>query len=171
MQSCAISEESYCAPWDLKTQEEKLKLLNEQHQISSLTDTLPHHNQLSFNPNNINTTFHRTYSARTPSKSQASTPRVPSPSVLSSLSPRGNNKNSVIKNFDPTFKRISSCFNSHTIRSGTATSRSFLFASIPSQKLNPTVANDVTQSMSYEVYILRIKKRLSIFLLDKFTSL
>ncbi len=159
MQSCAISEESYCAPWDLKTQEEKLKLLNEQHQISSLTDTLPHHNQLS---------FHRTYSARTPSKSQASTPRVPSPSVLSSLSPRGNNKNSVIKNFDPTFRRISSCFNSHTIRSGTATSRSFLFASIPSQKLNPTVAKDVTQSMSYEVYILRIKKRsqhsLSIFL-------
>lgn len=30
LQSCLITEESYCAPWDLKIQEEKFKQLNNQ---------------------------------------------------------------------------------------------------------------------------------------------
>lgn len=32
VQSCFISEESYCAPWDLKIQEEKFKRLNDLRQ-------------------------------------------------------------------------------------------------------------------------------------------
>lgn len=32
VQSCLISEQSYCAPWDLKIQEEKFKRLNELQQ-------------------------------------------------------------------------------------------------------------------------------------------
>lgn len=149
IQSCLTSEESYCAPWDLKTQEEKLKLLNEQHQLSSLTDTLLHSsNQSSLNHKS---TFHRTYSARTSSKIKqtSTTHRVPSPSHQCSTN----------KIFDPPFKRISSCFNSHSIRSSTAISRSFLFASTPS-----TVAKNDTQSMSYEVCSLYSKKNHYLFL-------
>ncbi|CAF3700063.1 unnamed protein product [Rotaria sordida] len=175
-----VSEESYCSPWDLKTQEEKFKLLSEQRSISSsntitaLTDALLHpsntnNRSTSFsssnnnnNNNNNNNPFHRTRSARTTSSTKKSlTLREPSPPLLPPLPPGGlipppttanvtcqcgsnnntrnrslnnnnnnnNNNNSMNECLDPSLKKISYCLNAHAIRSGTDTSRSFVFAS------------------------------------------
>jgi hypothetical protein len=77
-QSSIISEECYCAPWDLKIQEEKFKFLNKQHQIP-----------LSFNNSNIKKPFHRTYSARKSSTKKSSTHRELSPPVLPPFPPGG----------------------------------------------------------------------------------
>lgn len=37
VQSCLIAEESYCAPWDLKIQEERFQRLKEQHPFTRRT--------------------------------------------------------------------------------------------------------------------------------------
>jgi len=181
-QSHGVSDESYCSPWDLKTQEEKLKLLSEQRSTSSsntitaLTDALLHPSNtnnrstsLSSNNNN-NNVFHRTRSARTTSSTKKSfTLREPSPPLLPPLPPGGlvppaqipqttnitchcgggtnsnnntrnrsfsnnntntnnNNNNSNTESLDPSLKKISYCLNAHAVRSGTDTSRSFVFA-------------------------------------------
>lgn len=78
------SEESYCAPWDLKIQEQKLKVLNEQHQIPSSNKnnrSIP----LSFN----NKSFHRTQSARKSTTKKSFTHRELSPPVLPPFPPGG----------------------------------------------------------------------------------
>jgi hypothetical protein len=167
-----VSEESYCSPWDLKTQEEKLKLLSEQRSTSSsntittLTDALLHpsntnNRSTSFSSNNNNNPFQRTRSARTTSSTKKSfTLREPSPPLLPPLPPGGlipapstnvpchcgsggsnnntrnrsfnnnhnNNNNSINESLDPSLKKISYCLNAHAVRSGTDTSRSFVFA-------------------------------------------
>jgi hypothetical protein len=66
-----ITEESYCSPWDLKIQEERFKLLNEQQQrsLSSINQK----------------TFQRTHSARTSSRKKSFTSRKQSPPVLPPL--------------------------------------------------------------------------------------
>ena len=178
-----VSEESYCSPWDLKTQEEKLKLLSEQRSTSSsntittLTDALLHpsntnNRSTSLSSTNNNNPFHRTRSARTTSSTKkAFTLREPSPPLLPPLPPGGlipvpppptitniachcgssgsnnntrnrsfsnnintNNNNSNNESLDPSLKKISYCLNAHAVRSGTDTSRSFVFA--PSSPLN-----------------------------------
>jgi hypothetical protein len=169
-----VSEESYCSPWDLKTQEEKLKLLSEQRSTSSsntittLTDALLHpsntnNRSTSLSSTNNNNPFHRTRSARTTSSTKkAFTLREPSPPLLPPLPPGGlipvpptttniachcgsgsnnntrnrsfsnnintNNNNSNNESLDPSLKKISYCLNAHAVRSGTDTSRSFVFA-------------------------------------------
>jgi hypothetical protein len=114
--SSVISEECYCAPWDLKIQEEKLKLINEQHQIS-----LP--NLLFHSSNNTNQSIsqpsHRTYLAHKSSKKKSFTHRELSPPVLPPFPPGG---------------LISSCqctetLDPPTIHSDVDTSHSFLFVS------------------------------------------
>ncbi|CAF1051549.1 unnamed protein product [Adineta steineri] len=174
MQSCSMTEESYCAPWDLQIQEEKLKFLNQQHQRSSLSasttlsDTLFHPSHINYQTsiNHTNTPFHRTYSVRTPTKKQLFTSCVSSTSVLPSSLSRGinvshqndtvNNK-SIMKNIDPTLKKISNCLSSHTIRAGTTTSRSFLFTSTSPKKINTSVDQHVSQPMSFGTALLRFK--------------
>jgi len=88
-QSCIISEECYCAPWDLKIQEEKLKFLNEQHQIPLLSNKNTQSIPLSFNHSHIKKPFHRTYSARKLSTKKSSTHRELSPPVLPPFPPGG----------------------------------------------------------------------------------
>jgi hypothetical protein len=157
-----VSEESYCAPWDLKTQEEKLKLLSEQrttpsNTITSLTDALLHPsdtNRRSISSSSINNNpFHRTRSARTTSFCKKPvTICEPSPPLLPPLPPGGlippspNNipcqcgsnsstrtrtvhNQSASEILDPSLKKISYCLNAHAVRSGTDTSRSFVFSS------------------------------------------
>jgi hypothetical protein len=180
-QTHGVSEESYCSPWDLKSQEEKFKLLSEQRSISSsntitaLTDALLHPSNTtnrstslsSSNINNNNNPFQRTRSARTTSSTKKSfTLREPSPPLLPPLPPGGliptitpipcqcgsnnntrnrslnnnNNNNSITESLDPSFKKISYCLNAHAVRSGTDTSRSFVFASSsPSNERSPRV--------------------------------
>jgi len=87
-QSSIISEECYCAPWDLKIQEEKFKFLNEQHQIS-LSNKKNQSIPLSFNHSNIKKPFHRTYSARKSSTKKSSSHRELSPPVLPPFPPGG----------------------------------------------------------------------------------
>ncbi len=168
-QTHVVSEESYCSPWDLKSQEEKLKLLSEQRSTSSsntitaLTDALLHPSNttnrsisLSSSINTNNNPFHRTRSARTTSSTKKSfILREPSPPLLPPLPPGGlippstnvtcqcgsnnntrnrsfnnnNNNNSINESLDPSLKKISYCLNAHAVRSGTDTSRSFVFAS------------------------------------------
>ena len=187
-QSHVVSDESYCSPWDLKSQEEKFKLLSEKRStstsntITALTDALPHpsntnhrttslsssstssssNNNNNNNNNNSNNPFQRTRSARTSSSTKKSfTLCEPSPPILPPLPPGGliplstnitcqcgstsanntrnrsfnntnnnnNNNNSNIESLDPSLKKISYCLNAHTVRSGTDTSRSFVFAS------------------------------------------
>ncbi|CAF3437467.1 unnamed protein product [Rotaria socialis] len=169
-----VPEESYCSPWDLKTQEEKLKLLSQQRSVSSsntittLTDALLHPSNTnnrstsssssSFNVNNNNNNnnpFHRTRSARTTSSTKKSlTISEPTPPLLPPLPPGGlipptpnltcqcgsnnNTRNRSLNNtinnhplnetLDPSLKKISYCLNAHVVRSGTDTSRSFVFA-------------------------------------------
>jgi hypothetical protein len=158
-----VSEESYCAPWDLKTQEEKLKLLSEKkptslssssNTITALTDALLHpSNRSTSSSSNNNNPFHRTRSARTTSSTKKSLIlREPSPPLLPPLPPGGlipsstaitcqcgsnnntrnrpvNNNTSVNETLDPSLKKISYCLNAHIVRSGTDTSRSFVFSS------------------------------------------
>ncbi|CAF2388351.1 unnamed protein product [Rotaria sp. Silwood2] len=157
-QSCGISEESYCAPWDLKIQEEKLKLLNEQRQISSsntntsLIDNLLHSSNInnqstssSFSRNHTNRSFHQTCSVHTSSSTtttkkslvhlELTPPELPPlppggliPSCQCGISNNIRNKNSIIENLDLSFEKTSNCLIPHAICSGTDTSRSFLFA-------------------------------------------
>lgn len=191
-QTHGVSEESYCSPWDLKSQEEKLKLLSEQRSTSSssstsntitaLTDALLHpsntsnrstsHSSFNHTPN----PFQRTRSARTTSSTKKSfTLREPSPPLLPPLPPGGlippptslpsstalacqctgnsanntrnrslnnnnSNNNSANESLDPSLKKISNCLNAHVVRSGTDTSRSFVFASSsPSNERSPRV--------------------------------
>ena len=68
---CIISEESYCAPWDLKIQEEKFKILNEKH--LSNTQLYP-----LFNFHKVK---NRTYSVPKLSVKKTSTHRELSPPV------------------------------------------------------------------------------------------
>ncbi len=108
MQSSSISEESYCTPWNLKIQEEKFKLLNEQqqHQITSSYNRKP---------------FHRTYSVRASSRKKSFTPREQSPPVLPPFPPGG---------FTPSCLCITNNNTDlQTTHSSTNTSRDFLFAS------------------------------------------
>jgi hypothetical protein len=163
-QTHVVSEESYCSPWDLKSQEEKLKLLSEKRSISSsntitaLTDALLHPSNTAnrtISLSSSNNPFHRTRSARTTSSTKKSfTLREPSPPLLPPLPPGGlippstnvtcqcgsnnntrtrslnnNNNNSINESLDPSLKKISYCLNPHVARSGTDTSRSFVFAS------------------------------------------
>jgi hypothetical protein len=128
-QSCAISEECYCAPWDLKTEEEKFKLLNEQHQIS-----------LSFNHININKPFHRTYSARRSSTKKSFIHRDLSPPVLPRFPPGG-----LIPSYQGVTNNNTEKFDPSTVRSDTGTSHRFSFAS----KSPPD-----TQPRSFEVCVL-----------------
>ncbi|CAF4779256.1 unnamed protein product, partial [Rotaria socialis] len=168
-----VPEESYCSPWDLKTQEEKLKLLSQQRSVSSsntittLTDALLHpsntnnrstsssSSSFNVNNNNNNNPFHRTRSARTTSSTKKSlTISEPTPPLLPPLPPGGlipptpnltcqcgsnnNTRNRSLNNtinnhplnetLDPSLKKISYCLNAHVVRSGTDTSRSFVFA-------------------------------------------
>lgn len=178
-----LPEESYCAPWDLKSQEEKLKILSEQRSAPALStsnssrttladallhpsDTNPRSSSSSINQS----AFHRTRSARTTSFNKKSfTVREPSPPLLPPLPPGGlippaaisiittptppttttaNNSitcqcgsNSITRTrtipnsshnelVDPSsLKKISYCLNAHVVRSGTDTSRSFVFTS------------------------------------------
>ncbi|CAF4766425.1 unnamed protein product [Rotaria sp. Silwood1] len=113
----------------------------------------------SSSSSNNNNAFHRTRSARTTSSTKISlTLREPSPPLLPPLPPGGlipppstttnvtcqcgsnnntrnrslnnnNNNNSINESLDPSLKKISYCLNAHAIRSGTDTSRSFVFAS------------------------------------------
>ena len=155
-----MSEESYCAPWDLKSQEEKLKLLSEQRSapassnpIPTLTDALLHPSDRSCS-SSTNSAFHRTRSARTTSFTKKSfvVPET-SPPLLPPLPPGGLippntpvitchcGSNSITRtrtipttsNNDPldssSLKKISYCLNAHVVRSGTDTSRSFVFSS------------------------------------------
>jgi hypothetical protein len=121
-QSCVISEESYCTPWDLKIQTEKLKLLNEQHQISLSNKN----NQLisvPFNHSNINKPLHRTYSVRKSSTKKSFIHRKLSPPALPPFPPGG---------------LIPSCqcsANNKLDRSDIDTSRSVLFASTDTQSI------------------------------------
>lgn len=169
-----VAEESYCSPWDLKSQEEKFKLLSEQRPtpsssnttssstITALTDALLHPsstNHRSTSSSSMSTPFQRTRSARTTSfnkKSfviQESTPPVVPPLPpgglvpplpLTSTANHGScqcGSNSSTRNrtsvpnpsageiFDPSLKKISYCLNAHAVRSGTDTSRSFVFSS------------------------------------------
>ena len=182
-QSYGTSEESYCSPWDLKSQEEKFKLLNEQCQTSSLSDALLHpsntNNQstsLSLNHSNINKVFHRTCSVRASSSSpkKMMTLRELSPPVLPPLPPGGLipscpcNTNStprtdslIMENLDQSLKKISNCFNPHTIRLSTDKSRSSLFTSTSlSNKSTHGIDTENTQSMSFEVcFLLRIYQK------------
>jgi hypothetical protein len=199
-QTHGVSEESYCSPWDLKSQEEKFKLLSEQRStstsntITTLTDALLHpsnaaNRSTSLSSSNINhNPFQRTRSARTTSSTKKSfTLREPSPPVLPPLPPGGllpppsssssastnitcqcgsgnsnnntrnrslnnnNNNNSINEGTDPSLKKISYCLNAHAVRSGTDTSRSFVFASSPpsnerSQRVNTAPAKvDLSQ--------------------------
>jgi hypothetical protein len=73
MQSSIISEEAYCTPWDLKIQEEKFKLFNEQQITSSY----------------IRKPFHRAYSVRASSRKKSFVPRERSPPVPPPLPPGG----------------------------------------------------------------------------------
>lgn len=176
----SVSEESYCSPWDLKSQEEKFKLLSEQRSISSTSNTITALTDALLHPSNtsnrstshsasnlIQSPFQRTRSARTTSSTKKSfTLREPSPPLLPPLPPGGlipppplpaaqpsttsvpcqcggnsnnntrnrslnnnNNNNSINESADPSFKKISYCLNAHAVRSGTDTSRSFVFAS------------------------------------------
>jgi hypothetical protein len=166
MQSFVVSEESYCSPWDLKIQEEKFKLLNEQHQISSLSDAPLH----PPNTNNqyTNKAFQRTCSVRTPSSfKKFITPREVSPPVLpplplGGLIPSCQCNPTRIENLDP-----------HKTRSGTDTSRSFLFTSTsPSNKSTPAIDTNNTQSMSFDVCFFseKISNNSRPFSSDSFTS-
>jgi len=203
-QTHGVSEESYCSPWDLKSQEEKFKLLSEQRSTSSsntitaLTDALLHpsnaaNRSTSLSSSNINhNPFQRTRSARTTSSTKKSfTLRETSPPVLPPLPPGGlipqppppsssssastnvtcqcvggssnnntrnrslnnNNNNSINESLDPSLKKISYCLNAHAVRSGTDTSRSFVFASSPpsnerSQRVNTAPAKvDLSQTI------------------------
>ena len=183
-QSHTVSDESYCSPWDLKSQEEKFKLLSEQRSTSSsntitaLTDALLHPSNTSNRTTSLSSAsssshhnsnpFQRTRSARTSSSSKKSfTLREPSPPSLPPLPPGGliplstnvtcpcasgsnstnstrnrsfnansnnnnnnnNTVNPVTESLDPSLKKISYCLNAHVVRSGTDTSRSFVFAS------------------------------------------
>lgn len=175
-QSHGVPEESYCSPWDLKSQEEKFKLLSEQRSISSTSNTITALTDALLHPSNtsnrstshsasnlIQSPFQRTRSARTTSSTKKSfTLREPSPPLLPPLPPGGliqpptpsstnpvtcqcggnsnnntrnrslnnnNNNNSINESADPSLKKISYCLNAHVVRSGTDTSRSFVFAS------------------------------------------
>ena len=175
----SVPEESYCSPWDLKSQEEKFKLLSEQRSISSTSNTITALTDALLHPSNtsnrstshsasnlIQSPFQRTRSARTTSSTKKSfTLREPSPPLLPPLPPGGlippptpplqpstnsvpcqcggnsnnntrnrslnnnNNNNSINEIVDPSLKKISYCLNAHSGRSGTDTSRSFVFAS------------------------------------------
>lgn len=193
-QTHGVSEESYCSPWDLKSQEEKFKLLSEQQRstsstsntITALTDALLHpsntSNRLTSHSsfNHTSNPFQRTRSARTTSSTKKSfTVREPSPPLLPPLPPGGlippppsslpsstplncqcgngnsanntrnrslnnnnSNNNSINECLDPSLKKISYCLNAHVVRSGTDTSRSFVFASSPpSNERSPRVNN------------------------------
>lgn len=175
-QTHGVLEESYCSPWDLKSQEEKFKLLSEQRSapssntITALTDALLHPSNTTnrstslSSPNHTHNPFQRTRSARTTSSTKKSfTLREPSPPLLPPLPPGGlvpppapsstsatgtcqcggnsnnntrnrslnnnNNNNAIHECLDPSLKKISYCLNAHSVRSGTDTSRSFVFAS------------------------------------------
>ncbi|CAF1055318.1 unnamed protein product [Rotaria sordida] len=172
-QSCGISEESYCAPWDLKIQKEKFKLLNEQCQISSSNTSTPlvknllHSSNInnqstssSLNHNHRNKSLHQTCLAPTSSSSTKKSliqldlipPELPPlpPGGLVPLCQCGinnniRNKNSIIENLDLSFKKNSHCLNTHTICSGTDTSHSFLFAlTSPSNKRSKTINTTTT---------------------------
>jgi hypothetical protein len=189
-QTHVVSEESYCSPWDLKSQEEKFKLLSQQRSTSSsntitaLTDALLHPSNttnrstslLSSNNNNSNP-FHRTRSARTTSSTKkAFTLREPSPPLLPPLPPGGlvppstnvpcpcgsnnntrnrslnnnnNNNNSINESLDPSFKKISYCLNAHAVRSGTDTSRSFVFASSSPSNERPQRVNTAPAKVDF----------------------
>jgi hypothetical protein len=108
-QSRIISEESYCSPWDLKIQEEKLKLLNEQHHIS-----------LSFNQK----PFHRTNSARSSTRKNSFKHRELSPPAVPPF-PSGG----LIPSCQCGTNNITEQLAPQTVRSDADTSRSFLFAS------------------------------------------
>ena len=172
-----VAEESYCSPWDLKSQEEKFKLLSEQRPtpssslsnttssstITALTDALLHPsstNHRSTSSSSMNNPFQRTRSARTTSFNKKSfVIQEPTPPVVPPLPPGGLvpplpltstanhgscqcGSNSSTRNrtsvpnpaaageiFDPSLKKISYCLNAHAVRSGTDTSRSFVFSS------------------------------------------
>ena len=163
-----VPEESYCAPWDLKSQEEKLKVLSEQRSAPALSTSNSHRTTLAdalLHPSDTNprsnspsinqSAFHRTRSARTTSFNKKSfVTREPSPPLLPPLPPGGlippatNNaitcqcgSNSITRTrttpnashvelVDPSsLKKISYCLNAHGVRSGTDTSRSFVFSS------------------------------------------
>ncbi|CAF0822516.1 unnamed protein product [Rotaria sp. Silwood1] len=163
-QSCDISEESYCAPWDLKIQEEKLKLFNEQRQASSSSsntstpfiDKLLHSSNInnqstssSSSRNYINKSCHQPCSTHTLSSTKKSLihleltpPELPPlppggliPSFQCGISNDIRNKNPIIENLDLSLKKNSHCLNLHKTCSRTDTSRSFLFAlTSPSNK-------------------------------------
>jgi hypothetical protein len=105
MQSSIISEEFYCAPWNLKIQEEKFKSLNEQHQITSSYNHKP---------------FHRAYSVRSSPRKKSFKPRELSPPVPPPLPPGG---------FTPSCLCITNNNTERTVRSSTNTSRNFFVAS------------------------------------------
>lgn len=185
LKSCIITEESYCAPWDLKIQEKKLKSLNEQHQPTSSHANVPlvtsqvhlsHiHNQLaplSVNHSHVDRSCHRIGTRRT-----SSTTRIPSqsftnveisPPILPPLPSGGlipscqcaginnaQNNVSVIENLDLSLQKKIHGRNSYGIRSGTDTSRSFLFSlASPSNKRTKridTTSIDSSQAVSFEV--------------------
>jgi hypothetical protein len=102
-QPCLISEESYCSPWDLKIQEDKLKSLNEHQQTS--TDTLLH-------PSLSNNPFRQTHSICTSLSTNKSLihhqplppapPPVPFGGLISSNQCNTRNRsNSIIENQGP----------------------------------------------------------------------
>ena len=164
-----VSEESYCAPWDLKSQEEKFKLLSEQRPtpssssstITALTDALLHPsstNHRSISSSSVNNPFQRTRSARTTSFNKKSLviqelvppllPPLPPGGLVPPPPPSAINhgscqcgSNSSTRNrtsapnsaageiSDPSLKKIAYCLNAHAVRSGTDTSRSFVFSS------------------------------------------
>ncbi|CAF1213740.1 unnamed protein product [Rotaria magnacalcarata] len=175
-QACSTSEESYCSPWDLKLQEEKFKLLNEQHQISLpkpsaplMDDVLQSPNinnqstSLTFNRNHANKLFHPTCSVRQSSSTttrkslihfELLPPELPPlppgglvPSCPSSTNNNTHNENSIIDNLDLPSKGIIHGLTQQKICSGTDTSRSFLFAvTSPCSKRSKNVDTTTTKT-------------------------
>lgn len=147
-------EESYCSPWDLHIQEEKLKLLNEQYQTSLTKPSAPPIDDMfdSFNVNNpstsssynrINRSPHPTSSLRRSSSNTRKSlinlsllppelPPLPKDGLLKNFqcNMHHNNRyrNSVLENLDLPAKTNCHCLHQHKTCSGTDTSRSFLFA-------------------------------------------
>ncbi|CAF0977502.1 unnamed protein product [Adineta ricciae] len=143
MQSHSMPEESYCAPWDLRVQEEKLRLLNEHHQTSSIkknsntTFRSPLTNQ---QPTSIS--FHRTSSVRGSSKLPSEIPILPSRDFIANYQ---SNNNPNIKHSNSSLKKLSNCFNTHTTRTGTILSP------------KKVISKCDNQSMSFETALLRFK--------------
>ncbi|UJR10278.1 hypothetical protein I4U23_014485 [Adineta vaga] len=154
-QSSSVPEESYCAPWDLKAEEEKLRLLNQQHHLSSLnviskTSHSPLHS-VTTNKQSSLLSFHRTSSVRASSKIQSELPPLPSRDLIATYQSKTNLN---INNFDSSLKKIANCLNSHTIRTDTTTSRSFLFKTTSPKK---TMTKYDNKSIPFETALFRLK--------------